>query len=236
MPSIAELLVDLLNLTTPHLADGCLATGNAVRCAPAGVKGLSPGMRCVGRAQPVRHVGSIDIFFEAIRQLSDGAVLVVDNDGRTDEACIGDIVLLEAMAAGANGFVVWGLHRDCAELAEIGFPVFSLGSYPSGPQRLHTRSSDFLDRASIGPTIVTRSDFVVADANGVIFIDEQKLPEVVEAAKKYRETEAKQLGAMKSGRSFRDQIKFEAFLDKRKSDPAHGFRQHLKIISAAGEV
>lgn len=236
MPSIAELLADLATLTTPHLADGCLATGNAVRCAPSGVNALSPGMRCVGRAQPVRHVGSIDIFFEAIRQMSDGDVLVIDNDGRTDEACIGDIVLLEAMAAGAKGFVVWGLHRDSAELADIGFPVFSLGSYPSGPQRLHTRTTDVLDRANIGPTTVTRSDFVVADANGVIFIDEGKLPEIVEAAKKYRDTEAKQLAAMKAGRSFRDQIKFETFLDKRKSDPTYGFRQHLKFISAAGEV
>jgi regulator of RNase E activity RraA len=41
-------------------------------------------------------------------------VLVVDNGGRLDEACAGDLVALEAQAAGLEGLVIWGLHRDTA--------------------------------------------------------------------------------------------------------------------------
>src|SRR5262249_20232379 len=63
-----EALIDQLrNLTTPHLADGCLRTNIPVRCAPAGLRPLVGNMRCAGRARPVRHVGSIDIFLEALQ-------------------------------------------------------------------------------------------------------------------------------------------------------------------------
>nr|WP_246717116.1 RraA family protein [Oricola nitratireducens] len=230
------LIAELANLTTPHLADGCLVTGNPIRIAPAGLRPLVDGMTCYGRAAPVQHLGSIDIFFEAIEQLREGEVIVIDNGGRLDEACIGDIVLLEAQDAGAAGFVVWGCHRDSKELAEIGFPVFSFGALPTGPQRSSIRPDDVLSRASFGRNNVTRSDFVVADANGVLFIADDKIEEVIHAAIKYRDTEASQLSAMRSGVSYRTQTKFADYLEKRKSTPSYGFRQHLKAIAAAGEV
>lgn len=229
-------LSEIENLTTPHLADGCMATGNPVRAAPAGVQALRPGQRVAGRAQPVRHVGSIDIFFEAIDRMPRGAVLIVDNDGRRDEACIGDIVLLEAKAAGAAGFVLWGLHRDSAELREIDFPVFSLGSLPNGPQRLHIRPAEAFERAIVGAQVVTPRDIVIGDTNGVLFIAEDKLEQVVSAAMTYRDTEARQLAAMREGRTFRDLIRFPDYIAKRKDDPAYGLRAHLKAIAGAGEV
>ena len=49
----------LASLSTPHLADACLRVGAPVRCAPAGVTAVQRGMRCAGRALPVRHVGSV---------------------------------------------------------------------------------------------------------------------------------------------------------------------------------
>jgi regulator of RNase E activity RraA len=52
------------------------------------------------------------VFLEALGSAGYGDVLVVDNGGRADEACVGDLVVLEAQAAGVSGMVVWGLHRD----------------------------------------------------------------------------------------------------------------------------
>jgi regulator of RNase E activity RraA len=43
-------------------------------------------------------------------------VLVIDNQGRTDESCIGDLTVLEARTWGLSGFVVRGLIRDTSEL------------------------------------------------------------------------------------------------------------------------
>src|SRR5580658_6638196 len=107
-------------------------------------------MRCAGRALPVRHVGSVDVFLEALGHSRPGDVLVIDNGGRLDEACVGDLVTLEVQKAGLNGIVVWGLHRDTDELLTIDLPVFSLGRSPAGPQRLDARSADSLNTARVG--------------------------------------------------------------------------------------
>jgi regulator of RNase E activity RraA len=92
-----------------------------------------PGSRLAGRVCPARHAGSVDAFLEAFEMAAPGDVLVVDNGGRLDEACVGDLVALEAQAAGVEGMVIWGLHRDTADIRAIGLPVFSLGAIPTGP-------------------------------------------------------------------------------------------------------
>jgi len=53
-------------------------------------------------------------------------------------------VALEVQAAGLEGIVIWGLHRDTADIRAIGLPVFSLGAIPTGPQRLDVRPEDAL--------------------------------------------------------------------------------------------
>ena len=233
MPTVTERLA---GLTTPHLADGCLRIGVPVRCAPSGLRPLLPGMQCAGRARPVRHIGSIDVFFEALQEAQSGEVLVIDNGGRLDEACVGDIVALEVEAARIEGIVIWVLHRDSKELGEIGFPLFSLGALPTGPQRLHARPEDMFTRALVGPHAITAADIVVADANGVLFLPEDRLADIVNAALAYRDMEARQIKAMREGGSFRKLIRFDEYLARRRREPAYGFRQHLKEIEAAAEV
>ena len=106
-------------LTTAHLADACIRAHLPVRCAPARVHAVVPGSRLAGRVCPARHAGSVDIFLEALEGAAPGEVLVADNDGRLDESCVGDLVVLEAQAAGLDGIVIWGLHRDTADIQAI---------------------------------------------------------------------------------------------------------------------
>src|SRR3954468_13147870 len=157
-------------LATAHLADACIRAGVPVRCAPALMRAVAPGSRLAGRVCPARHAGSVDAFLEAFEMAAPGDVLVVDNGGRLDEACVGDLVALEAQAAGMDGMVIWGLHRDTADIRAIGLPVFSLGSIPTGPVRLDERPDGALTAASVAQWTVTRDDLVLADDDGVLFL------------------------------------------------------------------
>jgi regulator of RNase E activity RraA len=78
------------------------------RIAPSGIAPLLPGQRLAGHALPAIHSGSVDVFLEAMQHGHSGDVLVIDNGGRTDEGCIGDLTVLEAQACGLGGIVVWG--------------------------------------------------------------------------------------------------------------------------------
>src|SRR6202035_2734640 len=98
-------------LSTPLVADACLRAGMPLRVAPRGIGAVIPGQRVAGRALPARHYGSVDVFLEAFSGAAHGDVLVVDNGGREDEACVGDLVVLEAQAAGVGGGMGWGRRR-----------------------------------------------------------------------------------------------------------------------------
>ncbi len=159
-------LAGFAELSTPLVADACVRLGEPLRAAPAGVLPVADGQRIAGRALPVRHYGSVDVFLEAFAHAEPGDVLVIDNAGRRDEACIGDLAVLEAGAAGVAGIAVWGLHRDTPDLVRIGLPVFSYGRHAPGPVRLDPREPDALRSARFGEHEVTSDDVVFGDDDG----------------------------------------------------------------------
>ncbi|WP_157244868.1 RraA family protein [Nonomuraea typhae] len=222
-------------LTTAHLADGCLRAGVPVRCAPSAVRAAVPGAKVIGRVLPARHAGSVDVFLEAYEGARPGDVLVVDNDGRLDEACAGDLAVLEAQAAGVSGVVVWGLHRDSADIRAIGLPVFSMGALPTGPLRLDERPGDALERARVGEWTVGRDDLVAGDDDGVLFVPAERAGEVLTLAETIRDTERGQAERIRAGRSLREQLGFAAFLAERARTPGLTFREYLRSVGGAIE-
>jgi regulator of RNase E activity RraA len=224
-----------MELSTPLISDACLRIDLTLRVAPAGIYSLQPGSHIAGKVLPVKHYGSVDVFLEAMGTAGDGDILVIDNNGRKDEGCIGDLTALEARASGLEGIIVWGHHRDTAELKEIDFPVFSYGSFPTGPVRLDQRDTGAVDSIGFGDFMVGREDIVFADDDGVIFAPHEHAEKLLSIARMIWEMERRQAGEIKAGKKLYEQLLFKEYLARKSEDPTYTFRKHLREVAGAIE-
>jgi 4-hydroxy-4-methyl-2-oxoglutarate aldolase len=231
----AALSAAFAGLSTALIADGCLRAGVEVRALPSSLRPLAARLHGAGRALPVRHAGSVDIFLEALGAAQPGDIMAIDDGGRTHEACIGDLIVLELQAAGLAGVVIWGSHRDSAELRAIGLPVLSLGSCPVGPRSVRQRAADALQDAQMGDVVVSREDILFADDDGVVAVNITDVDTVLGAARAIADTERAQAAAMRAGTTLRTQLDFPMYLSRRADDPAYTFRVHLRRIGGAVE-
>lgn len=224
-------------IATAQIVDACMRLKLPYRIAPAGIKSIAKvGSMISGPAIPVRHYGSVDIFLETIETTeTQNGVLVIDNNGREDEACIGDLVVLEAKLAGIKAIVVWGLHRDTNDLVQIGLPVFSYGAYPAGPARLDSREADALKSAQFRDFIVTKYDTAFLDADGAVFVETSDVQQILDVAQTIKSKERYQAEAAAEGKSLRSQFRFQDYLKQREKDANYTFRMHLAALSKSIE-
>jgi 4-hydroxy-4-methyl-2-oxoglutarate aldolase len=222
-------------LSTPLIADAAMRLKIPLRIAPPGISPLIPGRHLAGHARPAKHSGSVDVFLEAMQEAQSGDVLVIDNGHRRDEGCIGDLTALEAQACGLAGIVVWDAHRDTPELRQIGIPIFSYGSWPSGPQRLDPREESALRSARFGDFDVGESDVVFADDDGCVFVEAARVEDLLTTARAIWQRERQQAEAIKAGHTLRQQLRFAEYLAKRSADSSYTFRQHLRKMDGAIE-
>jgi len=162
-----------------------------------------------GGGSPAGRSRSIDVILKALDGGRAGDILVIDDHGRTDQACIGDLVALEARSAGLGGIVVHGCHRDSTQIEAIALPVFSLGAQPHGARSADPRPPDPFAHCQLGDVTVYPGDIIVGDADGVVVIAAHDAADVLRAAEKVAKQEAAQRRLVGEGETLRSQFAFD---------------------------
>lgn len=152
----------------------------------------------VGRAFPVQTAaGDNRIIHEAIEQLQPGDILVVDAQGATTRALIGELIAERYQRIGCAGFIIDGAVRDAEEIDALGLTVYARAITPAGPYR---NGPGRMQRAvSVGGVVVHPGDWLVGDADGVAVIPGDEIDEVLQRAEAKREQEEQQQAEIRAG-------------------------------------
>ncbi|MFF3418808.1 RraA family protein [Streptomyces sp. NPDC002698] len=215
---------------TAAVWDAGVRLGVHLELPPCALLPVREGMRLAGPVRRIEHDEGVASILEGICGAVPGEVLLICNAGLADEACVGDLVALEAQAAGIAGLVVWGCHRDTAQLARIGLPVFSQGPCPASPRPRAGREN--LTAAKMPGQ---DGDWVVADADGTVVVPAGARERVLATAEGIVRAERRQAELVLDGVSVRRQLDWDAYVERHRRDPHYTFREHLAAVEGALE-
>ena len=193
-PSRPAPALDAMVETFRRLPTAAISDALDSRRLPGSAHGVSPlvdGARFVGRAFTLRYAavghppGTVGDYID---EVPPGAVVVLDNGGRTDCTVWGDILTSVASARGIAGTAIWGVCRDVAKALEVGYPIFSAGRFMrTGKDRVAV--VEVGGAVSLGDVRVDAGDIVVGDADGVVVVPRSIEGEIAKIAQQISDVE-----------------------------------------------
>ncbi|WP_311767275.1 RraA family protein [Burkholderia cenocepacia] len=167
-----------------------------------GIGHIAGGKRIFGPAYTVRYEavnasapGTVGDYLD---ETPTGAVVVLDNAGRTDCTVWGGILSRLSAHRGIAGTVVNGVCRDTAEADAVGYPLFAAGRFMrTGKDRVQVEATN--EPVSLGDVRVTPGDIIVADQDGVVVVPAARAAEVFARALSLHEAEESIVQAAVSG-------------------------------------
>ncbi len=198
-------MMDLLKkFSTPTVSDALDKLGISGACH--GIAPLFNEANACGPAFTVRYVpigaegGTVGDFIDDVPE---GAIIVLDNQGRTDCTVWGDIMTTLAGAKKIGGTVIDGVCRDVDRALGDGYPMFSRGRFMlTGKDRV--ACAEVGGTVSIGGINVRQDDIIVADGNGVVVVPKERAAEVAEIAQEIDAIEAEIIRDIQSGSTLRE--------------------------------
>ena len=162
------------------------------------IKALLPSMKLAGPAFTVDVRPGDNLMIHAALALAQhGDILVIDGKADHTAALMGAIMMNAAKALQLGGVVIDGSIRDVEELSELGLPVFSIGSTPNGPSK--NIAGRIGHAISCGGVTVCSGDFITADADGVVVVEQALLASLIEKASHKVSAEANRIEQIKKG-------------------------------------
>ena len=189
---------DLVRQASQYQA-AILADVNGRRGALHGrIAALRPRMKLAGPALTVDVRPGDNLMIHAAMSLArPGDVLVIDGKGDQTAALMGTIMMTACKKLGLAGVVIDGAVRDSLELDEMDYPVFCVGTNPNGPTK--NVAGRIGHPVCIGGVTVRSGDLIVADADGVVAIERERVEGLLPLARKKVEDEAARIAQIGQG-------------------------------------
>ncbi|MGW1024403.1 RraA family protein [Streptomyces sp. NPDC002577] len=167
---------------------------------------LSNGFRAVGPAFTVRYEpigdttgGTVGDFLDDVPP---GAVIVIDNDGRTDVTVWGGIMTETAAARGIAGTVINGVCRDVSTSLTHSYPLFSRGRFMrTGKDRV--RLAAVGEPVTVSGVEIRPGTFVCADADGVVTVPADMADHIAGTSERIERIESDIAAAVRGGSTLR---------------------------------
>ena len=205
--SINKIVVRYKALPTPVISDALDSLGIIGGCK--GIKPLFYGIKTVGFAVTLKYLPvsmKKETVGDYIDDIGKGAVLVLDNDGRTDCTVWGGILTIAAKKNDISGTVIDGVCRDVEAVRETGYPLWSKGHFMvTGKDRVGL--AGFNVPVSIGGVRVNPDDLIIGDDSGVVVVPKEKIKEVLEISEEIEDAESKIVKSIENGLSLRESRK-----------------------------
>jgi 4-hydroxy-4-methyl-2-oxoglutarate aldolase len=153
------------------------------------IRAISPDMKLAGPALTVEVRPGDNLMIHAAMTLAQpGDILVIDGKGDQSCALMGALMMTACKALKLGGVVIDAAVRDTLELQELGFPVFSAGTNPNGPTKNVPGRINW--PISCGGVTVSPGDLVIADADGVVVVERDRVGSLLREAEKKTAAEA----------------------------------------------
>ena len=199
-----DIVTRLRELPTAAISDALDQAG--IEGALHGLVPLSNDFRAVGPAFTVRYAptggvggGTVGDF---LNDVSPGAVIVIDNDGRTDVTVWGGIMTEIATVRGIAGTVIDGACRDVSASLAQNYPLFSRGRFMrTGKDRV--RLTAIGNPVAISGVEIQPGTLICADADGVVAVPAAEAARITETAERIERTESDIVAAARSGSTLR---------------------------------
>lgn len=168
----------------------------------ASLHAMHAGGRMVGPAVTVKsRPGDNLMVHKALDIAEPGDIVVVDAGGDLTNAIIGELMVAHAAQRGLGGIVIYGAIRDSEEIGAGDFPVFASGVTHRGPYK--DGPGEVNVPIAIEGMVIEPGDLICGDADGLLAVPFDQVPEVHAAASKKHEAETRQMENIKAGRNDR---------------------------------
>jgi 4-hydroxy-4-methyl-2-oxoglutarate aldolase len=157
-----------------------------------------PGSRAAGPARTVR-CGQDDnlMVHAAIAEAEPGEVLVVTMPEPRPVALAGELVATQAQVRGVAALLIDAAVRDVEELRELGLPVWARFVRVTGVDKKIPGSIG--EPVEVGGATIRQGDVVVLDADGAVVVPQERVDEVLAAARDRTEREREKRAKLQAG-------------------------------------